>query len=57
MKMNFYVNVVGSMDPCMFVINKQMQDGSIRRARMLAHVDDCDIAGDNAELLEGCRSQ
>ena len=48
------------MDPCMFVIKKKMQDGSIQRAWMLAHVDDCDIAGENDELLEeileGCKA-
>jgi hypothetical protein len=44
----------------MFVINKTMQDGSIQRAWMLAHLDDCAIAGDNdellEELLEGCKA-
>jgi hypothetical protein len=44
----------------MFVINKKMQDGSNQRAWMLAHVDDCDIAGDDDELLEeileGCKA-
>ena len=38
----------------MFVIKKKMHDGSIQRAWMLAHVDDCKIAaaGENDELLE-----
>ena len=38
------------MDPCVFLINKKMQDGSIQRAWMLARVGDCDIARDNDEL-------
>ena len=47
------------MDPCMFVKNRKMQDGSIQRAWMLARAGDCDIAGDNddllEEILEGCK--
>ena len=56
MKVNFYVNVVGWT----LAIKTNMQDGTIQRAWMLAHVDDCDIAGDGDELLEeileGCKA-
>ena len=40
------------MDPCMFVITRKADDGSVQRAWMLAHVDDCDIAADSDELAQ-----
>jgi hypothetical protein len=48
------------MDPCMFAIVKTLPNGQVQRAWMLAHVDDCDIAGENdallQEILEVCKS-
>ena len=40
------------MDPCMFYITKKSTDGTIKRAWLLAHVDDCDIAGTDDNLLQ-----
>ena len=48
------------MDPCMFAIVQTLPNGQVQRAWMLAHVDDCDIAGENdallQEILEVCKS-
>ena len=42
------------MDPCLFVISRSYQEGNkktLKRAWMIAHVDDCDMAGEGDQIL------